>query len=97
MQQSDQKQLLTFTDDEIKRFEVRLENGYDLTNDERYNALLKMKCSGNDGSAHSASFTEPADDENRAKKDQRKQKETNRRKGENAVLKQGCLKEVELW
>lgn len=34
MQQSDQKQRLRFTDTEIKRFEVRLENGYDLTNDE---------------------------------------------------------------
>ena len=81
VQQSDQKQLLTFTDDEIKRFEVRLENGYDLTNDERYNAWLKMKCSGNDGSAHSASFAEPGEEGNRAKEEPRKQKEAKQTKG----------------
>ena len=34
----------SFTEDEIKLFETRLENGYDLTIDDRYNAWLKTKC-----------------------------------------------------
>ena len=32
---------LNFTEEEVKRFERRFENGYDLKNDERYNAWLK--------------------------------------------------------
>ena len=46
LQQGDQKCELRFTDDEIKRFEIRFENGYDLQNDERYNAWLKARSSG---------------------------------------------------
>ena len=34
---------LSFTENEIKLFETRLENGYDLKTDERYNAWLKTK------------------------------------------------------
>ena len=33
----------SFTENEIKLFETRLENGYDLKTDERYNAWLKTK------------------------------------------------------
>ena len=32
-----------FTEDEVKLFERRFENGYDLKNDERYNAWLKTR------------------------------------------------------
>ena len=34
---------LPFTEEEIKLFETRFENGYDLTTDERYNAWLRAK------------------------------------------------------
>ena len=34
----------SFTEEEIKLFETRLENGYDLTIDDRYNAWLETKC-----------------------------------------------------
>ena len=37
----------TFTDDEIKKFEIRFQNGFDLRIDERYNAWLETKCSQN--------------------------------------------------
>ena len=33
---------ITFSEDELHRFEVRFENGYDLTHDNRYNLWLKM-------------------------------------------------------
>ena len=36
--------ITSFTEKEIKLFETRLENGYDLTTDARYNAWLKTKC-----------------------------------------------------
>jgi hypothetical protein len=32
-----------FTEEEIKLFETRFENGYDLRTDERYNAWLRAK------------------------------------------------------
>ena len=33
----------SFTEEEIKLFEIRFDNGYDLTTDERYNAWLRAK------------------------------------------------------
>ena len=36
---------LTFTEEEVKRFETRFENGYDLKDDERYNSWLKTRTS----------------------------------------------------
>ena len=50
----DDQQQFPFSQDEIERFELRFDNGFDLTNDERYNLWLKMKCSG-DGSPSVAS------------------------------------------
>ena len=55
VQSSDDKQQFPFSEDEIKRFEIRFDNGYDLTNDERYNLWLKMKCSGNGSSSVASS------------------------------------------
>ena len=43
--ESDKTQRMTFTEDEIKLFERRFENGYDLKNDERYNTWLKTRTS----------------------------------------------------
>ena len=40
---SNKTERLPFTEDEIKRFETRFENGYDLKNDERYNVWLKTR------------------------------------------------------
>ena len=37
---------MSFTEQEIKFLETRLENGYDLKSDERYNAWLKAKDGG---------------------------------------------------
>lgn len=36
--------IASFTEKEIKLFETTLENRYDLTSDDRYNAWLKTKC-----------------------------------------------------
>ena len=33
---------ITFSEDELQRFEVRFENGYDLTHDSQYYRWLKM-------------------------------------------------------
>ena len=37
---------LSFTESEIKLFSTRIENGYDLKTDERYNAWLNTMCQG---------------------------------------------------
>ena len=42
-QRSQKAAQLSFTVDEVKWFERRFENGYDLKNDERYNAWLKTR------------------------------------------------------
>ena len=33
---------ITFTEDEVRLFELRLENGYDLKHDQRYNKWLEL-------------------------------------------------------
>ncbi len=49
-----EQELQSFTEKEIKLFETRFANGYDLTTDHRY-MWLKMKCPGVDDGVQEAS------------------------------------------